>query len=148
MATRLISALLLFSLIAVPGTLRAQAAFVQAPDDKSPSHPNFFLRPFHDKPVAILAAVQFGAEGWDATTTRMVLNRGGSERNPLVKPFAHNSVALGAEGASEIWLSAFVADRMRHSRYRVLRKTWWLPQTVNISFGFWGGVHNTEILGR
>jgi hypothetical protein len=116
--------------------------------DKPVPRGNFLIRPFHDKPVAILAAIQVATVTWDNVTTRISENRGGFEMNPLMRPFAHNSASLIAEGAASVWLSAFVADRMRHSRSIVLRKTWWLPQVVNFSFPLYGGIHNTVQLNR
>jgi len=109
---------------------------------------NFFIRPFHDKPVAILAAIQVATVTWDNVTTRISESRGSFELNPLMRPFAHNSASLIAEGAGSVWISAFVADRMRHSRSIVLRKTWWLPQVVNLTFPLYGGIHNTVQLNR
>jgi hypothetical protein len=109
---------------------------------------NFLIRPFHDKPIAILAAIQVATVTWDNVTTRISESRGSFELNPLMRPFAHNSASLIAEGAGSVWISAFVADRMRHSRNIVLRKTWWLPQVVNLTFPLYGGIHNTVQLNR
>lgn len=116
--------------------------------DKPVPRGNFLVRPFHDKPVAILAAIQVATVTWDNVTTRISENRGSFELNPLMRPFAHNSASLIAEGASSVWLSAFVANRMKHSRSIVLRKTWWLPQVVNFTFPLYGGIHNTVGLNR
>jgi hypothetical protein len=116
--------------------------------DKPIPRGNFLVRPFRDKPVAILAAIQVATVTWDNATTRISENRGSFEMNPLMRPFAHNSASLIAEGAASVWLSAFVADRMKHSRSIVLRKTWWLPQVVNFSFPLYGGIHNTVVLNR
>jgi len=116
--------------------------------DKPVPRSNFLVRPFHDKPVAILAAIQVATVTWDNVTTRISENRGSFELNPLMRPFAHNSASLIAEGASSVWLSAFVSDRMKHSRRTLLRRTWWLPQVVNLSSPLFGGIHNTVQLNR
>jgi hypothetical protein len=65
-----------------------------------------------------------------------------------MRPFVHNSGTLAAETIGEVWLMAFVADRMKHSQHAVLRKTWWLPQVLNISAKIYGGINNTAILSR
>ena len=109
---------------------------------------SFLVRPFHDKPVLFLAAISAGAVTWDNVTTRVSENRGNFEINPLMRPFAHNSASLALEGAGTVWISAFVADRMKHSRNVVLRKTWWLPQFANISLPLYGGIRNTVMLSR
>jgi len=116
--------------------------------DKPAPRGNFLVRPFHDKPVAFLAVIQGGAVTWDNVTTRISENRGNFELNPLMRPFAHNSAALIVEGAGAVWLSAFVADRMKRSRSIVLRKTWWLPQVVNFALPLYGGIHNTAVLNH
>ena len=140
----MIARLAFLLLLAVP--LEAQAAPAQ--DNKPAGHHNFLVRPFYNKSVAILAAIHVGPAAWDGVTTRMVLDRGGYERDPLMRPFAGNSGALAATTAGEVWLSAFVADRMKHSHSIILRKGWWLPQAVSISLDLWVGVNNTVVLRR
>src|SRR5689334_17177990 len=85
--------------------------------DKRPDRPepqgNFLTRPFHDKQIMLLAAANAGAAVMDDVSSRLVIDRGGSERNPLTRPFVHNSGTLAAESAGEVWLMAFLADRMK-----------------------------------
>jgi hypothetical protein len=109
---------------------------------------NFVTRPFYDKKVMLLAGINAGAAVWDDIASRKVIESGGYERNPLMRPFAHNSGTLAAESVGEAWLMAFIADRMKHSSHSLLRKTWWLPQTLNISAKLSGGVYNTVLLSR
>ena len=116
--------------------------------DKPAPQGNFLTRPFYDKKIMLLAEINAGAAVWDDVASRKVIESGGYERNPLMRPFVHNSGTLAAESVGEVWLMAFVADRMKHSSHSLLRKTWWLPQTLNISAKVSGGVYNTVLLSR
>jgi hypothetical protein len=144
LSARIMLALVVFT--APVGAQRVRTENV-LPDKPAP-RVNFFTRPFYDKPVAGLAMIQGGAVTWDFVTTRMMIARGGYENNPIMRPFVHNSGTFAAETVVQVWFSAFIADRMKHSRSPVLRKTWWLPQVVNISSGLSGGIYNTSMLGR
>lgn len=118
--------------------------------DKLPDKPepqgNFFIRPFRDKQITLLAVANAGGAVMDDVSSRLVIERGGYERNPLIRPFVHNSGTLAAESVGEVWLMAFLADRMKRSRHPLLRKTWWLPQTLNISAKVSGGIYNSVLL--
>jgi len=109
---------------------------------------NFFTRPFYDLHIAVLAEIDGGAASWDDVATRRVLDQGGYERNPLIRPFVHNTGTLIAESVGEVWLAAFVADRMKRSSHAYLRKTWWLPQVIEGTARLYGGIHNTVLLSR
>lgn len=151
---------LLLPLLLFTSLLGAQVVSAQDPlpdkpvpaQDAQPDKPiprgNFLTRPFYDKPVAVLAEVNAGTATWDDVATHVILDRGGNERNPLMRPFVHNSGTLAAETVGEVWLMAFVADRMKHSHHAVLRKTWWLPQAVDISAKVYGGINSAVLLGR
>jgi hypothetical protein len=116
--------------------------------DKPVPRGNFLTRPFYDKRVGLLAGINAGAAVLDDVASRKVIEAGGYERNPLIRPFVHNSGTLAVESVGEVWLMAFLADRMKHSSHPVLRKTWWLPQTLNISAKTAGGIYNTVLLNR
>ncbi len=140
---------LAFALLLFTAPVRAQVLSAQdvLPDKPAPRG-NFLTRPFYDSHVAVLAEVNAGAALWDDIASRRIIERGGYERNPLMRPFVHNSGTLAVETIGEVWLVAFVADRMKHSPHPVLRKTWWLPQTLNISAKIYGGINSTAILSR
>jgi hypothetical protein len=151
---RIVAAVLLISTSARAQETRAQNVVPgeEAPAVKSvlPDKPvprgNFITRPFYDKKVRLLAAINAGTAVMDDVSSRKVIDAGGYEKNPLIRPFVHNSGTLAVESAGEVWLMAFVADRMKHSSHPVLRKTWWLPQTLNISAKAAGGSYNTVLL--
>ena len=134
-------------LVSVP--VAAQEAPVEKllPDKPAPRS-NFLTRPFFDKKVALLAEINVGAAVMDDVASRKVVESGGYERNPLMRPFVHNSGTIAAESAAEVWLMAFIGDRMKHSNHPLLRKIWWLPQTLNISAKVTGGIYNSVLLTR
>jgi hypothetical protein len=133
-------------LLAVP--VGAQELIQDKRPDKPEPRGNFLTRPFYDKQITLLAGINTGAAIMDDVSSRLVIERGGYERNPLIRPFVHNSGTLAAESVAEVWLMAFLADRMKHSRHSLLRKTWWLPQSLNISAKAAGGIYNSVLLTR
>ena len=86
-----------------------------------------------DRPVMALAGVHAAVASWDGIETHQGTNAGWGEADPLSRPFVHNNAAMIAAGAVEIAGCAIVADKMRHSRHRALRDTWFLWQTVPIA---------------
>ena len=86
-----------------------------------------------DRPVMELAGVQAAAASWDGIETRAGTNAGWGEADPLSRPFVHTSAAMIAAGAVEVTACAMIADKMRHSRHRALRDSWFLWQTVPIA---------------
>jgi hypothetical protein len=135
------------ALMFLAASIGAQTACSQdvLPDKPTP-HANFVVRPFHDKQILVLAGIDAGLAAWDDVATRRELDAGGYERNPLIRPFVHNSGTLAAETVGEVWLAAFVADRMKRSHHAYLRKTWWLPQILEASARLYGGINNTLLL--
>ena len=138
---------LLLVLFAVPVGAQVVPSQDVLPDKPVPRG-NFLTRPFYDKKVRLLAEMNAGAAVMDDVASRKVIESGGYERNPLMRPFVHNSGTLAVETVGEVWLMAFVADRMKHSDHAILRKTWWLPQALNISAKLYGGINSTAILSR
>jgi hypothetical protein len=138
---------LVLAFFAAPVGAQVIASQEVLPDKPAPRG-NFFTRPFYDKHVAVLAEINAGAAMWDDFAAKRVIDHGGYERNPLMRPFVHNSGTLAVETIGEVWLMAFIADRMKHSDHAVLRKTWWLPQTLNISAKLYGGINSTVLLLR
>jgi hypothetical protein len=88
----------------------------ELPDKPSPQG-NIVTRPFYDKRVRLLAEINAGAALWDDIATRMVINRGGFERDPFMRPFVHNSGTLAVETVGEVWVVAFLGDWMKHSSH-------------------------------
>jgi hypothetical protein len=116
--------------------------------DKPAPRPNFLIRPFYDPKILVLAEMDAGAATWDDLASRRIIERGGFERNPLMRPFVHNPGTLAVETIAEVWVVSYLADRMKHSPHPTLRKAWWLPQVLNFSARLYGGINSTAILSR
>lgn len=86
-----------------------------------------------DRPVMALAGAHAAVASWDGIETRQGLNAGWTEGDPLTRPFVHSDAAMVAAGAVEVAGFAVIADKVRHSRHRALRDTWFLWQTVPIA---------------
>jgi hypothetical protein len=70
------------------------------------------------------------------------------EANPLTRPFqqrgkliAYNSSYVG------LTLSSLIAQRMRTSQNRVLRRIWWLPQSVLLGASIYGAQSQARYYG-
>jgi hypothetical protein len=88
-----------------------------------------------------LMAAEHGAAVLDAWSTRQVLQQGGRELDPLVRPFAHGPGLYPALQVTPFAVDYFAAKLMR-SNHAVLRKLWWVPQVVATSGSVYCGVAN------
>jgi hypothetical protein len=88
-----------------------------------------------------LMAAEHGAALLDAWSTRQVLQQGGRELDPLVRPFAHGPGLYPALQVTPFAVDYFAAKLMR-SNHTVLRKLWWVPQVVATSGSVYCGVAN------
>lgn len=68
------------------------------------------------------------------------------EEDPLARPFTRlPKPAYYASGASFAGSLAFLAYKMRHSRHRWMRQTWFLPQCIQIGFNATLAIHNIHL---
>ena len=93
-----------------------------------------------DRPVMAIAGIQASVASWDGIETRQGIKAGWSEADPLTRPFVHSDGAMVAAGVAEVAACAIIADKMRRSRHRALRDTWFLWQTVPIVAHVAGGL--------
>lgn len=91
-----------------------------------------------DRPVAVLDTVEAGTASWDWAVTRIGVEHGGGEADPMSKPFVHSNIGVAAYEASELAFTTIMAHRTRHSRHAILRDTWWAWQVVPIGLHAWG----------
>jgi len=98
-----------------------------------------------DKPVLVLGVAQSAALLTDGITTEQRVQRGYTETDPVTR------LVLGAKptwggmaplGAAQCLLETWLAERMHASRYRWVRRLWWVPQTIGISGNIWGAREN------
>jgi hypothetical protein len=89
-----------------------------------------------------LGIASHSAATFDAWTTRHEITvNGAQELDPLLKPFSGNAslyVAIQAGPA----LMDYVGKKMMDSRYRWVRRMWWVPQSASIVSSLVCGSHN------
>ena len=91
-----------------------------------------------------LALLQHSAVAFDSWSTRNLVENGGRELNPLLRPFA-NSNALYP--VMQTWPTAidYIAARMARSNKSWVRKMWWVPQTASAASSFVIGARNVSL---
>jgi hypothetical protein len=91
-----------------------------------------------------LAVAEHGAAGFDAYSTRISIGHGNVEDDPLMRPFAHSPAIYLATQVTPI-LCDYLARRMQRSEYGMLRRVWWLPQSLSAASSIVAGVHNLNV---
>ena len=94
-----------------------------------------------------LAIVQHGAATFDAYSTRQAIGHGAVEDDPLMRPFAHSGAIYAAIQVGPLLLD-YVARRMQHSEYGMVRRMWFVPQTASTAGFLISGVHNLGVASR
>jgi hypothetical protein len=95
----------------------------------------------------VLSMIQHGAATFDAYSTRQAIARGAVEDDPMMRPFAHSGVIYVAIQGGPVALD-FIARRMQHSENGMIRRMWWVPQTVSTATFLFAGVHNMNVSPR
>lgn len=104
-------------------------------------------RPRMSRSWLALAMVQHGAATFDAYSTRQAIGRGAVEDDPLMRPFAHSGAIYAAIQVGPLLLD-YVARRMQHSEYPMVRRVWFVPQTASTVGFVLSGVHNLSVRGH
>lgn len=95
----------------------------------------------------VLAAFEHGAAAFDAYTTRQAIGRGAVEEDPMMRPFAHSPAIYAAIQVGPL-VADLLARKMQRSENPVLRRMWWMPQTLSGTAFLSSGIHNTGVRGR
>jgi hypothetical protein len=100
---------------------------------------NAIVAVLKDRPVMTLMAIDVTAKLMDYRQTERDFELGGfHERNPVLRPMLGHSAAMYAYGAAYAMGAAWVGHKMRTSRFGLVRKLWWLPQTYSIEQNVYG----------
>jgi hypothetical protein len=94
-----------------------------------------------------LVIMQHGAATFDAYSTRVAIGHGAVEDDPLMRPFAHSGAMYAAIQVGPLVLD-YVARRMQHSEYGMVRRMWFVPQSVSTAGFLISGVHNLAVASR
>jgi hypothetical protein len=91
-----------------------------------------------------LAVVEHGAAAFDAYSTRQAVGHGAIEQDPLMRPFAGSAAIYAATQVGPL-LFDVLARHMQHSEYPLVRRVWWLPQSLSAGVSIFSGVHNLNV---
>ncbi len=91
-----------------------------------------------------LAIIEHGAAGFDAYSTRQAVGHGAVEQDPLMRPFAGSPAIYLATQVGPV-LFDLLARHMQHSEYPLVRRVWWMPQTLSAGISIFSGVHNLHV---
>jgi len=87
-----------------------------------------------------------GAAAFDAWSTRRAISGGyGTESNPMLAPFAHSGALYAATQVSPLVMD-LIGRKMMTSRNNLVRRMWWLPQTLGTGMSISAGIHNVGVV--
>jgi hypothetical protein len=104
-------------------------------------------RPRMSRSWLALAIMQHGAATFDAYSTRQAIGHGAVEDDPLMRPFAHSGAMYAAIQVGPLVLD-YVARRMQHSEYGMVRRMWFVPQSASTAGFLISGLHNLSVASR
>lgn len=99
-------------------------------------------------PVVTLGLAQGAAEAWDGYTTRRNIESGHYEADPISRAFIGRYPTWDTmipAGTLQVVGTALLAERMRRSRNRFVRKLWFLPQAASIGVSLAMVRHNERL---
>ncbi|MGA7915379.1 MAG: hypothetical protein WCA00_09105 [Candidatus Acidiferrales bacterium] len=91
-----------------------------------------------------LSIVQHGAAAFDAYSTRQAVGHGAVEDDPLMRPFANSPAIYVATQFGPV-IFDLLARHMQHSEYPMVRRLWWMPQSMSAGLSIFSGVHNLHV---
>ncbi len=94
-----------------------------------------------------LSLIQHGAATFDAYSTRQAVEHGAIEDDPMMRPFAHSGAIYAAIQVGPLVLD-YVSHRMQHSENPMVRRMWFIPQSVSTAGFLFSGVHNMSVASR
>jgi hypothetical protein len=117
--------------------------------DSAPPKPVRVIMPdtYPRRSWLLLSIAQHSAATFDAYSTRQAVSNGASEADPMMRPFANSPAIYAAIQVGPAILD-FAARRMQRSENHVLRRTWWIPQTVSTGVFLFSGVHNMGVANQ
>jgi len=103
---------------------------------------NAIVAALKDRPVMTLVAVDLAAKTMDYRQTERDFQLGGfHEHDVMLRPMLGHPAAMYAYGTAYAMGAAWLGHKMRTSRFGVVRKLWWLPQTYSIEQNVYGNVY-------
>jgi hypothetical protein len=139
----------------VPGTMTTVAldttpdtqsfSTVRIPMSSSKEHPVTAAMSMPSRNTWIaLSIVQHGAAAFDAYSTRQAVGHGAVEDDPMMRPFAHSPAIYAATQVGPV-IFDLLARHMQRSEYPMVRRLWWMPQSMSAGLSIFSGVHNLSV---
>lgn len=91
-----------------------------------------------------LAIVQHSAAAFDAYSTRQAVGHGAVEDDPFMRPFASSPAIYVATQVGPV-IFDLLARHMQRSEYPMVRRLWWMPQSMSAGLSIFSGVHNLGV---
>lgn len=91
-----------------------------------------------------LSIVQHGAAAFDAYSTRQAVGHGAVEDDPFMRPFASSPAIYVATQVGPV-IFDLLARHMQRSEYPMVRRLWWMPQSMSAGLSIFSGVHNLGV---
>lgn len=124
-----------FSTIRIPETNHVKQAVLHPAE----SHPQ--------RSWLLLLLAQHGAAGFDAYATRYAVGHGAIEENPLMRPFARSPSIYFVSQVAPTLLD-LVGRRMMRSENNLIRRMWWVPQSVSTGAYIFSGAHDLRFANQ
>jgi hypothetical protein len=126
-----------------PDTLSFSTLRIPTPSSKENSVTAAMSMPSRNAWIA-LSVVQHGAAAFDAYSTRQAVGHGAVEDDPMMRPFAHSPAIYVATQVGPV-IFDLLARHMQRSEYPMVRRLWWMPQSMSAGLSVFSGVHNLSV---
>jgi hypothetical protein len=116
--------------------------FVGPPEPESPLAAHLSRQAAQEGERGLGAGWKYGpaaASLFDALATRDAINRGGSEANPIMAPFAENDLALIGTKVGSGLLAGYLASKLHDSGHKTAAK---IVSGINVAVPLGAGIHN------
>lgn len=131
------------SLETAPDAQSFSTVRIPAPSSKEYSIKDAMTTPSRRAWLA-LSIVQHGAAAFDAYSTRQAVGHGAVEDDPLMRPFASSPAIYVATQVGPV-IFDLLARHMQRSEYPMVRRLWWMPQSMSAGLSIFSGVHNLGV---
>lgn len=96
-----------------------------------------------------LCIANFALAVADVETTQAVRDKFGArfrELNPIARPFVSHRAKMYPVWLGEAYATHWLAQRLRRSEKKWLRRLWWTPYALNLGINAWGVQQNVRSL--
>jgi len=94
-----------------------------------------------------LSLVQHSAAAFDAYSTRRAISHGAVEADPMMRPFVNSPALYAAIQVGPVVLD-LLSRKMQRSQNNVIRRMWWLPQSLATAEFVYAGQHNLRVANQ